>query len=278
VNGEPVSEWPPLRVVLPDGEVIEVRLLSVTDRYLSWERDRDGGVRRETVLVQDVDPVTTIAALRRFATDAGGRSRIAEYALARGDHYLFVARREIEAAGRLSASLTTEALKRRIDIAWRKFLASSSTEAGPSRVETDAARARREAAEAARHDRLLRRATAWRARSEALLATSGAGLTDRLRALRAAEEAWHVSAQAANHPPAALGDGKALVEVGRARHLRCRALVAAADVLLAARCPDRARAIAMLALAVEPEDEGARRFTAVVEEALARSRTEKEKR
>jgi len=277
-GGRPVSGWPPLRVVLPEGTVVEVRLLAASDRYLSWERDGEDGVRRETVLVRDVDPVTCITALRRFAVNAEDHLRIAEFARERGEHFLYVARSEIEASRRLSPSLTSEALKQRVDLAWRKFLEAAAPGVGAPGEESEAARARRETAETARYRRQLRRAVSWRARAENLLSRTQGGLTKRLRGLRAAEEAWRGAARAANRAPAGLADGEALVEVRRARHLRARSLVACADVLLAAGRPGRARAIAAIALAVEPDDDGARRFAAVVEEAMARQRTEEETR
>lgn len=131
-------------------------------------------------------------------------------------------------------------------------------------------RERKRAAEEQRFLRARRRAAEWRARAETLLGTTDASVVDLERALFAARRAVVEVRAAMARAPGGTDLAPARAEAEAARSVAARTVVAVAGRLLGAGLLERARALAALALAIRPDDEGAALFAAVVDEAIAR--------
>ena len=139
-----------------------------------------------------------------------------------------------------------------------------------------APRERRRAVEAERLARAVRRAGEWRARAERILGRTGASAVELERAAHAAERAWDEVVRAMDRAPADLDRRPAGEEAVRAAAVASRATVATGLRVLAAGRYERARALASIALARDPESPEALRLSAVATEALAREATERE--
>jgi hypothetical protein len=156
-----------------------------------------------------------------------------------------------------------EAVRERADVALARLRADV---AGLS----DEMHARKRQAEEARLHRAVRRAEDWRARAEDILVRHRPDFADLERARRAAREAFLASLRAADRTPPEVDRVAALTEGARGRSVEVRTAVALATRLMEVGMLDRARAAGAIASALDPGDEGARRFTAVIEEALAK--------
>jgi hypothetical protein len=139
-------------------------------------------------------------------------------------------------------------------------------------VDREDARRRKLEAQRERFLRGVRRAAGWYAVAAHRLSRTGATVDELARSVRAAEEAMRTAARAVNRAPKRL-DTPVRTVIENARHLHVRAVVAIAHRILRNGAPERARAVAAIALAISPDDEGARRFAAAVDEALARKET-----
>jgi hypothetical protein len=267
----PVEGWPEFRLRLAGGVTLKGPLLEPPSRALSLEHEVRGRAVREAWLPRDVDPLCWLAALARTAETAKDHIAMGRFALEAGPRYLPIAIVEFRRAAELDTGAGAAAW---IERAERKRPKADSPPPRGSANDADGEALRRK--REAQRERLLRgvrRASGWCDIAVRRLSRTDATVDELARSARAAGEAMRTAARAINRAPDGLDTADARIQFDNARHVRIRAVVAIAHRVLESGAPERARALAALALGLSPDDEGARRFAAVVDEALARKET-----